>query len=151
MGFLLVLVFVGSTARSCCKICSGSLSQPCGNHCISARDFCTSVEVFGCACTKSECCKLCTKGRPCGNSCIAAHMQCKMGVGCACWNTRVSGNAHRKTERTASGGTSRKTISEHASSYSGRGTWQRFWDMLPKGSLIHLMEDILGVIQHGEI
>jgi hypothetical protein len=79
-------------------------------------------------------------------------MQCKKGEGCACWNTRVSGDAHWKPERTASGGNpSRKTASEHASSYSGRGTWQRFWDMLPKGALISVIEDILGVNQHGEI
>lgn len=33
---------------------------------------------------RSECCKVCSKGKACGNSCISASYTCHKGRGCAC-------------------------------------------------------------------
>ena len=33
---------------------------------------------------RSQCCRVCTKGRACGNSCISARYTCRKGRGCAC-------------------------------------------------------------------
>jgi hypothetical protein len=33
---------------------------------------------------RSECCKVCRKGKACGNSCISASYTCRKGRGCAC-------------------------------------------------------------------
>ncbi len=33
---------------------------------------------------RSECCKVCSKGKACGNSCIQATSTCRKGRGCAC-------------------------------------------------------------------
>lgn len=33
---------------------------------------------------RSECCKVCSKGKACGNSCISASYTCRKGRGCAC-------------------------------------------------------------------
>ena len=33
---------------------------------------------------RSECCRICSKGKACGNSCISASYTCRKGRGCAC-------------------------------------------------------------------
>jgi hypothetical protein len=33
---------------------------------------------------RSECCKVCDKGKACGNSCISRKYTCHKGRGCAC-------------------------------------------------------------------
>ena len=33
---------------------------------------------------RSQCCKVCSKGKACGNSCIRADYNCHKGAGCAC-------------------------------------------------------------------
>jgi hypothetical protein len=33
---------------------------------------------------RSECCKVCSKGKACGDTCISATYTCRKGRGCAC-------------------------------------------------------------------
>ena len=44
------------------------------------------------ACTpRSQCCKVCVKGKACGNSCINRNYTCRKGRGCACNGYEVCG------------------------------------------------------------
>lgn len=38
---------------------------------------------------RSECCRVCSKGKACGNSCIKATYTCHKGRGCACDSDEV--------------------------------------------------------------
>jgi hypothetical protein len=38
---------------------------------------------------RSQCCRICEKGRACGNSCIHATFNCYKGRGCACDSSEV--------------------------------------------------------------